>query len=159
MPVEPLICFGEDSPEDSYVFLLRRGVVTTALYMGSSSQGGPNEYDEAFFQPLEALAAADGLCVTRAWDNYTGWVAPMLVLAQPNGKPFPYPPPPGKRNNRAWEAYHEAVAKAISNGSKYPPQPRDIEWQNPEYLAWLKRIERRLGARLKPARERHHMSR
>ncbi len=58
----------------------------------------------AFAEPLEALAHKDGLTVQVAVQNYTGWWAPFVILAKPDGSHFPHPPHagPGSDKHREW---------------------------------------------------------
>jgi hypothetical protein len=78
--------FGDDFPDEHYFLLLHNGAVTTQLYFGDSAQG------------------SEGLSVQVAVQNYTGWLAPFVILAEPNGSHFPYPPHngPGSDEHRKW---------------------------------------------------------
>ena len=96
--------FGAHFPDQYYRSLLRDGAVSTTLYFGDSAQGTGDEYWAAFGEPLAGLASEDGLRVQVADQNYTGWWAPFVILAKPDGSRFPYPPhaAPGSDEHRKW---------------------------------------------------------
>lgn len=96
--------FGDGFPNEHYFLLLRYGAITTQLYMGDSAQGSEDGYSAAFAEPLEALARTDRLRVQVAVHAYTGWWAPFVILAKPNGSHCPYPPHegPGSDEHRKW---------------------------------------------------------
>ena len=93
--------FGDGFPDEHYFLLLRDGAITTHLYFVDPAQGTEDGYSAAFAKPLEALAHEDGLSVQIAIQNCTGWWAPFVILAKPDGSHFPYPPTAGPGSERA----------------------------------------------------------
>jgi hypothetical protein len=152
MALDPKGSAGSGFPGGSYAFLLRRGAVTTQLYMGDAAQGDPDAYDEGFWRAIEELATRDRLRLTRCWDSHsTGWWAPMLVLAKPDGGKFPRPPNPNLPEVLAKALHDKQVRMMI--GDVPPPWP-ETRWRSPQYLRWMALIEEALGETLAEARRR-----
>jgi hypothetical protein len=146
--------FGDDFPEGKYGFLLRRGAVAVGYFYEPTSEDDSREFDESFWLPIEELATRDGLCVTRCWDrNGVNWLAPMVVLARPDGSEFPYPPDTHLIDELDQKRYDKAREIARRTNAP-PPEPPRMQWRHPDYLPWIAEIEAVLGDTLVAARRR-----